>query len=117
MTYADEQFSLVDECNCTAVSKNILFSPLNLIEFAPIPIIFYPFTLLIQLRSLKNRFPPPFFQNSTNPSRCHSHYTPQMPRQMRRWETLLEAYARADLESLLQSTRCLPFRSGSKRSA
>lgn len=46
MTYADEQFSLVDECNCTAVSKNILFSPLNLIEFAPIPIIFYPFTLL-----------------------------------------------------------------------
>lgn len=41
MTYADEQFSLVDECNCTAVSKNILFSPLNLIEFAPIPIIFY----------------------------------------------------------------------------
>lgn len=45
MTYADEQFSLVDECNCTAVSKT-LFSLLNLIEFAPIPIIFYPFTLL-----------------------------------------------------------------------
>lgn len=180
MTYADEQFSLVDECNCTAVSfdstrlgnplvaQSLEFdrwfdTPRNSknfsyiqIEFVPIQIIFYSFTLFydyknclilmynfvymyivsyfihknnkssrifLQSRHASNsknhlslsRFP----RRTIHPSRCHSHYTPPRCLQMRRrrWETLLEAYARADLESLLQSTRCLPFRSGSKRSA
>lgn len=75
MTYADEQFSLVDECNCTAVSfdstrlgnplvaQSLEFdrwfdTPRNSknfsyiqIEFVPIQIIFYSFTLFYDYKN------------------------------------------------------------------